>query len=75
VSLGLPHAYQVKQALEKRGVKVDFRKGGNAGSDVIRIGPHFYTRDEEIRTLFQAVDDIQATGEYRDFPENIDHVT
>ncbi|MFC2142764.1 aminotransferase class V-fold PLP-dependent enzyme [Acidobacteriota bacterium] len=75
VSLGLPHAYQVKQALEKRGVKVDFRKGGKAGSDVIRIGPHFYTRDEEIHTMFQAADDILATGEYQDFPENIDHVT
>ena len=75
VSLGLPHAYQVKQVLDKRGIKVDFRKGGRAGPDVIRIGPHFYTRDEEIHTVFQAVDDILATGEYRDFPENIDHVT
>lgn len=75
VSLGLPHAFRVKQAMEKRGIKVDFRKGGKAGPDVIRLGPHFYTRDEEIHSMFQAVDDILASGEYQDFPDSIDHVT
>jgi len=75
VSIHLPHAYQVKQALEKRQFKVDYRKGKNIETDVIRIGPHFYTQDEEILSLFNTIDTIYATQEYRSFPEEIKHVT
>jgi kynureninase len=75
VSLGIPHAFGVKQALEERLIRVDFRKGSGKGPDVIRVGPHFYTRDEEISTFFRAVDSILESGEHRDFPENTDHVT
>jgi kynureninase len=75
VSMGLPHAFQVKQALEKRGIKVDYRRGEEGEDDVIRIGPHFYTQEEEIHHLFQVVDRILESGEHRKFPDSINHVT
>jgi kynureninase len=75
VSVHLPHTFQVKQALEKRQFKVDYRAGRNRDLDVIRIGPHFYTQDEEIHSLFETIDTIFATQEYKAFPEEIKHVT
>lgn len=75
VSIHCPHAFQVKQALEKRRFKVDFRMGRGSEQDVIRIGPHFYTMDEEIHSLFDAIDSIFATEEYKSFPEEIKRVT
>jgi kynureninase len=75
VSIGVPHAYPVKQALEKRGVKVDFRKGNDNEQDVIRVGPHFYTKDEEIDILFEEIDAVYASGEFKKFPAEIKHVT
>jgi kynureninase len=67
VSIGMPHARQIKQALIKRNVKVDFRMGNNEEPDVIRVGPHFYTNDSEIELLFELIDEILASGEYNKF--------
>ncbi len=75
ISLGFLHAFPVKQALEKKGIKVDFRKGGNQEPDVIRVGPHFYTRDEEIDILFSAIDAILTSGEYKKFPAETKKIT
>ncbi len=75
VSISIPHAYSLKQALQKRGVKVDFRKGDSREPDVIRVGPHFYTTSEEITILFETINAIYESGEYRKFPEKIDRVT
>lgn len=75
VSLGLPHAYQVKQALIKRKVKVDFRKGNKIEGDVLRIGPHFYTEDDEIDFLFDAIDEILSSGEYKKYSGKTERVT
>ncbi|NIM59693.1 MAG: aminotransferase class V-fold PLP-dependent enzyme [Candidatus Aminicenantes bacterium] len=75
VSISLPHAFPVKQALEKRSVKVDFRKADDEGPDVIRVGPHFYTKDEEINILFREIDSVYASGEFKKFPTKIKHVT
>ena len=75
VSVSLPHAFPVKQALEKRGIKVDYRKGGDQEPDVIRVGPHFYTKDEEIESLFREVDAILTSGEFKKFPQDVKRVT
>jgi kynureninase len=75
VSLSLPHAYQVKQALIGRNIKVDFRKGSQNGKDVIRIGPHFYTEDNEIHYLFDAVDDILSSEEYKKYSKKTGLIT
>lgn len=75
VSFGLPHAFAVKQALDQRDVKVDFRKGEGKEPDVLRIGPHFYTKKEEIEILFREIEAIYQSGEYKRFPDDIRHVT
>ncbi|MBN1222454.1 MAG: aminotransferase class V-fold PLP-dependent enzyme [Candidatus Aminicenantes bacterium] len=75
VSVSMPHAFQVKQALEEKKIKVDFRKGNNHEPDVIRIGPHFYTRDEELNILFNEIDAIYESHTYKKYPEEIGGVT
>jgi len=75
VSVNLPHAFQVKQALEEKRIKVDFRKGNASEPDVIRIGPHFYTKDEEIEALFDEIDALYKSGEYQKYSDTINHVT
>lgn len=75
VSFNLPRAYQVKQALNDRGVKVDFRKGMDREPDVIRVGPHFYTRNEEIDLLFKHIDEILTSGEFKKYPDKAKQVT
>jgi len=74
VSINLPHAFQVKQALAKKKIKVDFRKGNNE-PDVIRVGPHFYTNNKEIDNLFEQIDEIYSSGEFKKFPYKIKHIT
>ncbi len=75
VSIGLPHAHQVKQALIKRNVKIDFRKGKKEEPDVIRVGPHFYTKDSEIEYFFDLTDKILSSGEYKKYSGKIERVT
>jgi len=75
VSIAPPHGFPVKQALDKRGIKVDFRKGAEDEPDVIRVAPHFYTEDKEIDTLFEEIDDILKTGEYKEYSPKIKDVT
>jgi kynureninase len=75
VSLVLPHGYQIKQALEQRQIFVDYRQGQGREPDIIRVGPHFYTKDEEIDVLFTAIDEIFRSGEHKKFPEELKTVT
>jgi kynureninase len=75
ISIGLPHTFSVKQALVKRGVKVDFRKGLEEEPDVIRVAPHFYTKDEEIEALFGEIDSILQKGEFERYSSRIKDVT
>ena len=44
------------QALIARRIFVDHRPGCG-----IRVGPHFYTREEEVETFFRALDEIRRT--------------
>jgi len=75
VSIGVPDAHLVKQALVMRNVKVDFRKGQNREPDIIRVGPHFYTEDAEIELFFHHLDEIIASGEHRKFDGKKETVT
>ncbi len=75
VSFGLPHALAVKLALEQRGIKVDFRKGEGKEPDIIRVGPHFYSKMKEVEILFQEIEAIYSSGEYKKFKGDIRHVT
>lgn len=60
VAFDVPHGYEVAQTLLARDILVDYRP--EAG---IRIGPHFYTSDEELDAAVAAIDDILATGAWR----------
>ncbi len=75
ISISLPHAFSIKQALVKRGVKVDFRKGLEKEWDVIRVAPHFYTKDEEIEALFEEIDEILRKEEFKRYSSKIKDVT
>ena len=75
VSMGIPHAFQVKQALDAERIKVDFRKGGLGEPDVIRIGPHFYNETSEIDVLFEKIDETFAMKKYLDFPSTFRKAT
>jgi len=67
VAFHVPHALAVKLALEVRGVKTDYRRGGPGEPDLMRIGPHFYNSEDEIERLFREMDDILRRGLYKDF--------
>ena len=60
VTVHVPEFPAVHRELTERGVICDFRP--DAG---IRLGPHFFTSDEELRTAIAEIADIVATGAYR----------
>jgi len=75
VSIHLPKAFQVKQALDQKKILVDFRKGQAEKQDVLRIGPHFYNEKKEIDHLFREIDTVYSSGEYKKYSDKIEHVT
>ncbi len=58
VTVNPPHAFEVSEALLAREIKIDFRP--KAG---IRIAPHFYNTDDEIRAAMLAIGEILAAGD------------
>ena len=60
VTVNPPHAHEVSNALLARDIKIDFRP--QAG---IRIAPHFYNSDDEIRAALLAIGEILADGSWR----------
>jgi kynureninase len=70
VTLDVPNAFPVAQGMLARNILVDFRAGAG-----IRIAPHFFTRDDELETAISAVDELLATGAWRQFAGNSAVVT
>ena len=60
VTVNPPHAYEVSNELLARDIMIDFRP--KAG---IRIAPHFYNSDDEIRVAMLAIGEILADGSWR----------
>ena len=60
VTVNPPQAWEVSCELLARAIKIDFRP--RAG---IRIAPHFYNSDEEVRAAMTAIRDILADGSWR----------
>ncbi|MDE2952641.1 MAG: aminotransferase class V-fold PLP-dependent enzyme [Chloroflexota bacterium] len=60
VTVNPPHAYELSCELLARDIKVDFRP--KAG---IRIAPHFYNSDAEIKAAMSAIAEILADGSWR----------
>ena len=57
VIVGVPEAAAVYAELEERSILCDFRPGAG-----IRIGPHFFSTDEEIRFAVAQIVEILETG-------------
>jgi kynureninase len=59
VIVDVPEAAAVYAELEERAILCDYRPGAG-----IRIGPHFFTTDDEIRFVIAEIVDILETGTY-----------
>jgi kynureninase len=59
VIVAVPDGAAVYAELEERGVLCDFRPGAG-----IRIGPHFFTTDDEIRFAVSQIVDIIESGAF-----------
>lgn len=59
VVIDVPHGHKVTQELLRRDILVDYRPGAG-----IRVGPHFYTKDEEIDLVIEEIKNILRTGAY-----------
>ena len=59
VTVEVPEYAAVHTELEARGILCDFRPGAG-----IRLGPHFFTTDEELRFAVDQIAEILATGAY-----------
>jgi len=53
-----------------RSVIVDFRPGAG-----IRVAPHFYTRDDEVDAVVDAIDEILAKSEWTRYVDTRSVVT
>lgn len=64
------HAYEVSRALLDREILIDYRPGAG-----IRISPHFYNSDAEVREAMDAIADILDSGAWQDYAGPRDFVT
>lgn len=62
VTVRLPEFEAVQRALGERHVICDFRPGSG-----IRLGPHFFTTDDELEYALSSMREIVATGAHRRF--------
>jgi kynureninase len=70
VTINPPHAYEVSQELIARGIIIDYRQ--NAG---IRIGPHFYNTDDELRRTLDTIAEILQDGSWQQHANQRNFVT
>ncbi len=70
VTLNPPESYAVSRELLARGIKIDYR--ANAG---IRIAPHFYNTDEEVRQAVETIAHILTDGSWKRHVQAHDFVT
>ena len=70
VTLNPPHAYEVSREMIARGIKIDYRV--NAG---IRIAPHFYNSDDEVRLAVDTIADILRDDSWQRHSQTQDFVT
>lgn len=70
VTVNPQHAYAVSRAMLARGIKIDYRKGAG-----IRIAPHFYNSDDEVRLAVDAIGEILMDGSWEEYTEGRDFVT
>lgn len=70
VTVNPPHSYAVSREMLARGIKIDYR--ANAG---IRIAPHFYTTDDEVRQAIDTITEILDDGSWQQHQDGREFVT
>ncbi len=60
VTINPPHAYEVSRELLARDIVIDYR--AQAG---IRVSPHFYNTDDEVRLAVETMQDILDSGAWQ----------
>ncbi|MCU0480091.1 MAG: aminotransferase class V-fold PLP-dependent enzyme [Anaerolineae bacterium] len=60
VTLNPPNAYAVSRELLARNIVIDYREGAG-----IRVAPHFYNTDDEIRTVMAEIKQILEDGSWQ----------
>jgi kynureninase len=60
VIVDVPEAAAVYAELEERAILCDYRPGAG-----IRVGPHFFNTDDEIRFVIEQISDVLATGAWQ----------
>lgn len=70
VTINPPHAYEVSRELLARQILIDYRE--KAG---IRVSPHFYNTDEEVRAVITAMQEILSSGAWERHADSRDFVT
>ncbi len=70
VTLNPPNAYEISRALIARNIVIDFREGAG-----IRVAPHFYNTDAEVRQVIDAIKEIIADGSWQQYRQNRAFVT
>jgi kynureninase len=70
VAIDVDHGYEVSRALKARDIICDYRP--EAG---IRLSPHFYTLDEELDTVIEAIVESVKTGSWQAFTSRTSAVT
>ncbi|HKS05597.1 MAG TPA: aminotransferase class V-fold PLP-dependent enzyme [Gemmatimonadaceae bacterium] len=62
VAIDIPDGKAISRALGARRIEVDYRPGAG-----VRVAPHFYNTDQELDDVVAAIDDIIATGAWKEF--------
>lgn len=70
VTLRPQECYEVSRELIARNIKIDYREGAG-----IRIAPHFYNTDEEVRQAVDMIGEILADGSCDQHKQSRDFVT
>jgi len=70
VTVSPPHAYEVSRELLARGYVIDYREGAG-----IRIAPHFYNSDAEVRACMDAMRAILEDGSWQQHTQGRAFVT
>jgi kynureninase len=70
IAFDVPQAAAVAQALLARDVVIDYRPGAG-----IRVAPHFYSTDDEVKRVVGEIDDILATEAWKAFADTRPTVT
>ncbi len=70
VTLNMPNAYPISRALLAQNIVIDYREGAG-----IRIAPHFYNSDEEVRQVIDAIAEIVRDGSWQRYAQGRSFVT